>query len=191
MPATDRAPDGRRSERLASVAARQAQSERAAREVVVSARIRHLSTPKHVITEAQALDPRRGYTLGNLLLDSMITQRQHDAGVKMGEDFSRYLGLKGLPFPSARAQNLFSVRSSSDEEPKSRGEAAKRVSEQIQAIRNVLLRVGDINTGRKVLSACNSVCVEDIEQARTWPEPMMLLLRKGLNKLGDYYGMPA
>jgi hypothetical protein len=113
--------------------------------VAVARRIREhaIDNPGKILTLHQAIDPRRGYALGRLLLDGKLTAQQHDIGFKIGEDMSRYFGLTGVPFPSARAQNLFSVHSDG-EDSESRGKAARAARDKMARIRAALLSVGDI-----------------------------------------------
>lgn len=162
-------------------------------DVAVERRIRHLNLRdiKHKggkveTARSQALDPRRGYALGNLLLDGRLTSDQHEAGEQFAQDMSRFYGLTGVQFPSARAQNIFAVRGDSGE-PEGRQEAAAKARSKAMKLRDILLKVGDIDTGRRVYRAVCGATVEDTEQARTWPEPMLTLLRRGLNKLAEHY----
>lgn len=143
-----------------------------------------------VITAAQqALDPKRGYAIGLLHLDGRITEAQHDIGVKVAEDLARYYGLTGVPFPSARAQNLFAVKGEG-EDSESRVEAARRAKAKAARIRDALLATGDIDTGRRVYRAVMSATIEDIQECRGWPEHMLNYLRMGLNKVGKVvYGV--
>jgi hypothetical protein len=184
LPATDREPNGQRSRRIASVTNRD-QDENM--NVAIARRIREhaIDNPGKILTLHQAIDPRRGYALGRLLLDGRITAQQHDIGFKVGEDMARYYGLTGVPFPSARAQNLFSVHSDG-EDSDARGKAARRARDKMVAIRACLLSVGDIDTGRRVYRTVMSVVVEDMPATAH----MLDHLRKGLNKVGSVvYGM--
>lgn len=171
-------------------------TEAEARSVVVDRRIREDNIVafrgkdgKVVTAEEQATDPRRGYTLGLMWLDGSIQDFHHEAGIRYAQDVTRFLGLKGLPFPSPRAQNLFAVRGHDGEESESRIEAAQKAQERFNKLRKVLLEVGDIDTGRKVERKVAEVCVQDIIEARKWPESTLLLLRKGLNALSYFYGI--
>lgn len=138
----------------------------------------------HIVSpEQQALDPRRGYALGLLLLDHRVTQDQHDIGMMYAEDMARYYGLSGIGFPSPRAQNLFSVHGVAHE-TESRAEAARRARTLAKRFDTILLAVGDIDTGRRVAHAIKQVCVLDVQEARCWPEHMLDYLRRGLNALG-------
>jgi hypothetical protein len=140
--------------------------------------------------EKRALEPKRGYALGLMLLDGTITQVQHDAGVRFGEDMARFYALTGVPFPSARAQNLFAVRSTGIEESESRAEAAKRARQTAKKLDAVLLSVGDIDTGRRVSHSVKTVCVLDVQESRMWPAHMIGYLKRGLNALArQHYGM--
>ena len=194
LPATDREPNGQPSRRKAAMEPRRAlklaETEMEVRSTAVQRRVRHDNivafrdrSGRMVTAEEQALDPRRGYVLGLMLLDGTITKDQHDAGNRYAEEQSLYLRLAGLPFPSVRAQNLFAVRGASGEESDAQAHRAGRAREVAKAARNKLLAVGNIDTGRKVEHAVREVCLLDNIQARTWPAHMILLLKQGLNKL--------
>lgn len=196
LPAADRQPNGQPSRRKASIQKRNEEYSMDAMAPAINRRVReHRLVDKKrdgkLVTAAkQATDPMRGYSLGILFLDHRITERQHAAGQKFAEAMAKYYGLTGVPFPSPRAQNLFAIRSDGDD-PQSRIEAAKAAKIKMAALRDALLKTGDIDTGRRVLSAVTAVAVEDIIECRTWPEHMMLYLRKGLNKIGDHYQLPG
>jgi hypothetical protein len=184
LPAADREPNGQPSRRIASTQQRD-QDENM--NVAIARRIRDhaFENAGKILTLHQAIDPRRGYALGRLLLDGKLTSQQHDIGIKLGEDMARYYGLTGIPFPSARAQNLFSVHGDG-EDSDARGKAARKARDKMVAIRAALLSVGDIDTGRRVYRTVMSVVVEDMPAT----EGMLDHLRKGLNKAGSVvYGM--
>lgn len=166
-------------------------TEAEARSVVVEQRIKrdNIIPFQGKTPEEQAIDPRRGYTLGLMWLDGTIQEHQHEAGIRYANDMARYLGLKGIPFPSPRAQNLFAVRGHDGEESEIRVEAAQKAQVRFNALQKALQAVGDIDTGRRVERKVAEVCVQDIIEARKWPEPTMLLLRKGLNALSYFYGI--
>jgi hypothetical protein len=195
LPAIEREPNGRQSRRKESQNV-QAQAE-LSETPAIQRRIREdnivplrQKDGKIVSAEQQALDPRRGYALGLLLIDKSITQAQHDTGVRFGEDMARFYALTGVPFPSARAQNLFAVRGTGADESESRTEAAKRARQTAKRLEAVLMGVGDIDTGRKVAHTVKTVCVLDEQNARCWPEHMLNFLRRGLNALArQHYGM--
>jgi len=194
LPAIEREPNGRQSRR------KESQDVQAAEELseipAIQRRIREdnivpfKKDGKLVSAEKQAQDPRRGYALGLLLLDHRITQAQHDAGVRYGEDLSRFYALTGVPFPSARAQNLFAVKATGTDENESRAEQARRARQTASKLDAILLSVGDIDTGRKVSHTVKMVCVLDVHESRCWPEHMLGFLRRGLNALArQHYGM--
>jgi hypothetical protein len=141
---------------------------------------------KIVTPEQQATDPRRGYTLGLMLLDGTITEEQHEAGIRYAEDMARYYGLTGVPFPSPRAQNLFAVRGEAAES-ESKAERARKARDRMKELQAVLQRVGDINTGRRVSHSVQEVAFLDNIGARRWPEHMLLYLRRGLNAVHSFY----
>lgn len=194
MEATAREPNGRVSRRLAS-------RQRREHEVIsenpnIIRRIREGNLRPYrrqdgrVVTEIeQARDGRHGYVLGRLLLNGTINEVQHDAGIKFAEDTSRYYGLYGLPFPSARAQNLFAVSGHDNRPP--RGEEAQHLKRRREKQRDMLLNTGNIDMGRRIWHTVNLVCVEDMPNQAKLPNHMIEWLRRGLNQLAIYYGMEA
>lgn len=198
LPATDREKSGRPSRREASKTQRNEMSQAAIMAPAIERRIRQDNIVpfkenggKLVTAEEQAKDPRRGYTLGLMLLDHSITQRQHDAGVKFAEVVSRFHGLTGVPLPNPRAQNLFAVRGNEGDESESKVDAAKNARRRYNEARDVLLSVGHIDEGRHVIHAVTEVAYLENMHARRWPEHMTFMLRKGLNKLADFYMLPT
>lgn len=196
LPANDREPNGQPSRRRMALQDRQHETEAEIRSVAVAHRIRQdnirpfkENDGKLITAEQQALDPRRGYVLGRLYIDGKITQAQHDAGIKYAADQSRFYGLTGVAFPSARAQNLFAVRGGGGEDSEDRAQAARKARERAEKLDSILLAVGDINTGRRVIHTVKSIALLDIAEARGWPDHMHGYLRRGLNKLAEYYGI--
>lgn len=155
----------------------------------IDRRIRHYGIHGTKDTTAQILagDPTWGYLLGRLLKDGVINKAQHDAGNRYSEDMAAYFGLTGVPFPSAKAQNMFAVRGSAGDDDGERGERAAKARAKMVKLRDLLLACGDINTGRRVLHTVNCVCVEDIDHLRTLNSPMKAWLVRGLNALGRHY----
>jgi hypothetical protein len=179
--------NGRRSRRQSNHDERKRQLEQQTISTVAATRVRHL----HIVGKdalEKALDPRYGYLLGRLFMDGTITEDQYDAGCRYSEDMSRYYGLTGVPFPSAKAQNMFAIRSPDSGEPEGRGDAAKRARAKMVSLRDTLLHVGDINTGRRVVHTVNAVCVEDLDSLRNLNPPMLAWLKAGLNALARFYG---
>ena len=163
-------------------------------ETAVARRVRHLGivdtkdeNGRLVVAVDNARDPRWGYLLGRLYLDKAIEESQHDAGLKYANDMARYYGLTGVPFPSARAQDLFAIRSDGDE-PQGKGRAAQSARKRMVELRDVLLATGDIATGRRVLAIVDLVCVHNPENLRTLDQANGLWLRQGLNRLAKFYG---
>jgi hypothetical protein len=200
MPATEttREPNGRKSRRKVAHKARTDLLEHQVMEVATARRIRHYDIADrrgrdgNVLTaEQQAKDTRHGYLLGRMLLDGTISKQQHDAGLRYAEDISRYHGLTGVPFPSARAQDLFAIKGSDGDESESKADRARAARDKMQKLRAVLLSAGDINTGRRVQHTVNVVCVEDIDELRTLNGLMAEWLRRGLNKLAALYEIGA
>lgn len=196
LPEQSRENSGRPSRRKASMDMRQAMTEQEARSVAVDRRIRQDNIlpfcergGKVVSAEEQAIDPRRGYVLGLMYLDHTITARQHEAGLRFAEDFSRYLGLCNIGFPSARAQNLFAVRGHDGEETEALAEQTRNAQHKAKLLRDAILATGPITEGRHILNAVKEVALLDNAQARRWPDHMLLLVRRGLNKLADHYGI--
>lgn len=182
-----REPNGRPSRRKA----RATELEQQIKHVAVSRRIRHLGLidNREETAEKQAEDPRHGYLLGRMLIDKSINEAQHQAGLKYAEDMARYYGLTGVAFPSARAQDLFAVRSTGGEDSQGKAEAARSARDKMVKLRAVLLGTGDIDTGRRIDHTVRMVCVEDADHLRTLNPPMQAWLVRGLNRLAAFYGV--
>jgi hypothetical protein len=175
-----------------------------ARSVVVEQRIKRgkilpfrAKDGKVITAEQQALDPRLGYVAGQMWHDHAITQRQHEALERFCADMARFYASSGVPFPSARAQSLFSVRGHSGDESDDRAEMARKARIKANTMRDMLIGTipcpngtkVQIDMGRKIIHALTQVAILDIPEARGWPEHMMVLVRKGANILADYYGI--
>lgn len=180
-----REPNGRPSRRKA----RASELEQQIKHVAVSRRIRHFGLVDSRIetAERQAEDPRHGYLLGRMFMDGTINAAQHEAGMKYAEDMARYFGLTGVAFPSARAQDLFAVRSTGGEDSQGKADAARTARDKMVKLREVLLGTGDIDTGRRIDHTVRMVCVEDIDHLRTLNAPMRAWLVRGLNALAKFY----
>lgn len=180
-----REPNGRPSRRKA----RASELEQQIKHVAVSRRIRQFGLVDNKVetAEKQAEDPRHGYLLGRMFMDGTINAGQHEAGMKYAEDMARYFGLTGVAFPSARAQDLFAVRSTGGEDSQSKADAARTARDKMVKLRSVLLGTGDIDTGRRIDHTVRMVCVEDIDHLRTLNAPMRAWLVRGLNALAKFY----
>jgi hypothetical protein len=152
---------------------------------VAATRVRHLHLVGQDAIE-KAANPRYGYTLGRIRMDGHITEEQFDAGQRYSEDMARYYVLTGVPFPSAKAQNMFAIKSDGGE-PEGKAEAARKARAKMVELRDVLLKCGDINTGRRVIHTVNAVCVEDLDNLRHLNPPMLAWLKRGLNALAVFY----
>ena len=188
--ATEREPNGRQSRRIASTEVRDEVMEAETMETALAARVRLYSIKGSKSEPAiqRARDPRHGYVLGRLWLDGIINQAQHDAGVKYAEEMSRFFGLMGIAFPSARAQNLFAVRGMSGEADDDEVRAAARARARMIELRALLLKCGDIDTGRRVEHTVKAICLLDMDNLRTMNAAMRAWLVRGLNALGKHYG---
>lgn len=163
-------------------------------QVAISRRIRHLGlvdlrTENGILTaEHQAKNLYLGYPLGLLYVDGKITQQQHDAGMKYAEDMWKYYVLVGIPFPSAKAQNMFAVRGMIGDETETRAVRAKAATDKMMALERVLNMVS--GNGRKVKTTVFNVAVtEEVEEPRLMPERMLGWLIEGLDELIWHYGV--
>lgn len=195
LPANEREPSGRRSRKKSVTYIHNMETNM---NIAVETRIRHhrlVDTKDRdgkITTAAQhAISPLWGTTLGRMLaLGHIPTKAQFEAGEKYAEDMARYYGLVGIPFPSTRAAHLFAVKS--DEEAADKGvrrvltaedrdEAVAAARKRAKALRDLLLDVGDINTGRKVERAVKTVALLDLDCGDD------AALRMGLNALVKFY----
>lgn len=161
--------------------------------VAIANRIRHHDisdariSGRKVTAEEQAASPLFGHVLGRLYLAGLITEGQLGAGIRYSEDMGRYYSTTGIPFPSARAQNLFAVRGESGESA-DKAEAAKMARHRARLIRDTLLAAGDIDTGRRIEHLVKATCF--LDEDRKWSAPAVDLLRRGLNRLArEHYGL--
>ena len=89
----------------------------------------------------QAKDPRRGYVLGLMLLDGVVDEVQHDAGLRYARDMSRWFALCVGRFPSVRAQNLVFVPGRAAER-EDHVEAALHARRTVAALHGILRAQG-------------------------------------------------
>jgi len=117
------------------------------------------------------------YTLGRIFLDGKISKSELEAGNWYTERVIRYYGLVGIPFPTPRAQNLFSVGGYDGEVSAERARQANAAT--VYAMR--LYRILSVcENGPQVRSTLYGVCIEDNEMLRMMPAHQMELLRRGL-----------
>lgn len=131
-------------------------------------------------------DKLAGYTLGRIFLDGNITREQLEAGDEYAEAISRYHRLFGIPFPSARAQSLFSVKGHDGDVTEDHANRARRATNKMMELQGVLLKCLD---GPQVKTTIHNVTVMDIEHLRGMPAQQMLWLRRGLSCLMEHKGL--
>lgn len=176
-----RTPSGQISRAKSAIESRERQTEREVMEVAVTARQRHTRLP-----EPLAKQPFAGSVLGLMHFDRHFTDNQYEAGKRYAEDAARYYSAVGIPFPSARAFNMFSIRGHDGEISEDRAKAAREASNKIMAIERVLL---SMEGGPMVKRKTFEVCVLDDHGAREWTPFTISYVRRGLQALVDYYGI--
>lgn len=166
----------------------QAEEERDAMSTALEARMRHaLLGHGEIITEAEARNRLRGFVLGLLHIDGKIDRDELSAGVWYAELVSRYYGLVGIPFPSARAQDLYSIKGYEGEISTEKARLAREISNRVMEVEGVILAR---KSGRQAASAVKSVCVMDLPEAREWPGHMIGYLKVGLRAIGEKFDCP-
>lgn len=139
------------------------------------------------VTDETVKSPFAGYTLGRIFLDGRITEDQRKAGDEYAEIISRYHKLTGIPFPSARAQSLFSVKGHDGEQSESVTTKARNASNSMMEVIGILLRCDD---GPQVRALVHNLAVMDYEHLRGMGEQQMLWLRRGLSALANRKQLP-
>jgi hypothetical protein len=155
-----------------------------------SGRIKHSETEKEVQSVAIAArkrihgiedaSPLAGYTLGRMCLDGRISNAEREAGDDYAAAIMRYHLATGIPFPSARAQDLFAIKGHDGDPTESKQRAATRASNLMMRLEGVLLKCSD---GPQVKSTVYNVCVMDIEHLRMMTETQLMWLKRGLHAL--------
>lgn len=168
-------------ERYPSGKIKPAETEKETLSVAVAARKRihgfSDSTPDKTVA-----DQRAGYTLGLMWIDGKISEEQLEAGNEYALAIARYHRLVGIPFPSARAQSLFSIKGHDGDVTESMAKRARDASNRMMALQGILLQCVD---GPQVRSTIHSVAVMDLEHLRDAPPQQILWLRRGLSALRD------
>jgi hypothetical protein len=121
-----------------------------------------------------------GYTLGRIFLDGKINEDQRAAGDAYAETMMRYYGAVGIPFPSPRAQSLFSIKGHDGEVTEERAKRARDASNRMMEIEGMLLRLVD---GPQVKGTIYNLCVMDYENLRLMAPQQLLWAKRGLNAL--------
>lgn len=159
------------------------ETEREVKSVAIEARMRiHANGNDKFNAESQLA----GYTLGRIFLDGNITEGQRKAGDAFAEAMSRYYGLTGIPFPSAKAQSLFSVKGHDGEVSESVATRARQASNKMMDLTGELLKCQE---GPKVRQTILNVAVMDLDVMRRMPPQQMRWLRRGLERLQTYMGI--
>jgi hypothetical protein len=169
-------PRKRNVERYPSGDIKRSETQREAMSVAIEARRRidgwGEKTPDDVVRGQLA-----GYTLGRIFLDGKITEDQRKAGDEYAEIMARYYRLVGYPFPSARAQSIFSVKGHDGEVTESITERARRASNAMMEVTGILLGCED---GPQVRGLVHNLAVMDYEHLRGMGPQQLLWLRRGL-----------
>lgn len=159
------------------------ETEREVRSVAIAAR------QSHHFSGAKGVDvgsPFAGYTLGRMFLDGKLTAHERAAGDEYARQMARYYSLTGIPFPSVRAQSLFSVKGFEGETTAERTRAARAATNRMMELEGVLLKLPE---GPRVKTTVFNVCVMDYEVLRTMPEPQLAWLKRGLTELHWHLGL--
>lgn len=182
----DRTDEGRIRRTKEQGSKRTAETEREAMGTVIEMRQR-----VHKAPETTAKQPEWGYVLGRIFMDGKlggggIAKMRLEAGNRYAQDVSRYYGLTGIPFPSARAQDLFAVQGYAGDPDQSKVDAIRKATAKVMAMEGVLL---SSKAGRNAASTVKNICVMDMDESRGWPEHMFVYLRCGLDSLIMSYGL--
>jgi hypothetical protein len=176
-----RTPSGRPSRAKSATEDRERETEKEVMEVAVMARAKHTR-----LAEPLAKQPFAGSVLGLMHFDRHFSDNQFEAGKRYGEDAARYYHAIGIPFPSVRAFNMFSIRGHDGEVTEDRAKAAREASNKIMQIERVLLC---LDGGPLVKRKTFEVCVLDDHSAREWTKFTISYVRRGLAALVDFYGI--
>jgi hypothetical protein len=154
---------------------RKAETEKEARSVVITARMRH-----HLATEAECLRPEYGSALGRLYLTGHINKVHLEAGNRASEEYAKYYGLTGIPHPSAKAQDITRVKGMGGDVSY---DTARHATNRMMLIEQAL--GGVVLLGCSITSVVKRVIVMD-EEPRHRDIPTLVL---GLNQLISFYGV--
>ena len=163
-----------------------AETEREAMSVVIEAR-KNINGWTGKGADDRAKDRRAGYLLGVLFLDGKISEDQLAAGDEFALAIARYYRLTGIPFPSARAQSLFSIKGHDGETTTAEAQRARDAANRMMALRGVLQQCVD---GPQVSSTVWNVAVLDLDHLRDMPGQQILYLRRGLDALKNSGFLP-
>jgi len=167
------------AERFPSGQIKPSWTEKEARSVVVEARQR-----LHGANMNES--PLAGYTLGRIRLDGHITDEQLAAGDAYAEAIARYHRLTGIPFPSARAQTLFTIHGHEGDISADKANRARQASNKMMELTGLLLRCED---GPQVRAMTYNIAVMDHDHMRKLAGQQKVWLRRGLQALHDHGGL--
>lgn len=166
-------------ERYPSGKITKAEVQREAMSTVIDARQRIFG-----VTKENARSSYSGHVLGRLFLDRKITEAEMDAGIKYAEAMARYYWLTGIQFPSARAQELFSIHGFDGEVSESRAQQARNASDKMMAMEGVLLNQ---RNGPQIKTTVFNTAFLDLDALRLMPDQQLGWLKCGLRELAVYF----
>lgn len=168
-------------ERYPSGDIKRSETQREAMSVAIEAR-RRVDGWGDKVSDETVRGQLAGYTLGRMRLDGSITEEQLKAGDEYAEIMARYYRLVGYPFPSARAQSLFSIKGHDGDVTESITDRARRASNAMMEVTGVLLRCED---GPQVKQLIHNLAVMDFEHLRGVGPQQLLWIRRGLSALAN------
>lgn len=174
-------------ERYPSGDVKRGETQREVMSVAIEAR-RRIDGWGDKVTDNTVKSQFAGYTLGRIFLDGRITEEQRKAGDEYAEIISRYHRLTGIPFPSARAQSLFSVKGHDGEQSESVTTRARNATNAMMEAIGILLRCED---GPQVKQLVFNLVVMDYEHLRGMGDQQLLWLKRGLNALAARRQLPT
>lgn len=121
-----------------------------------------------------------GYTAGRMMIDGKISLAQLEAGNQYAAAAYRHCLATGLPFPSARAQELGRVTGYSGEESETARQRAERSSKEMMRLVRILQSCED---GHQVKQTVNNLFIMDYEYMRSMHNDQLAWLIRGLNEL--------
>ncbi len=143
------------------------------------------------VPEKQLRDQRAGYPLGRMVIWRMVTEEQHQAGVRLAFEVGRARVLQGYLAPWVKAFDIDAVRGLNlmpDPADDTVHKAQRRVAEAFGAIRHACKSK---EQGWFAMIAVRTVCVDEIDAGhwqKTAPH-MWQALHVGLHALTGHYGL--
>ncbi|MCY1741171.1 hypothetical protein [Ensifer sp. SL37] len=172
-------------ERYPSGQIKHTEREKEVRAVAIEARQRVYFKGKEVSNDMVA-SQFAGYTLGRMFLDGRITECEREAGDEYATQMVRYYSLVGIPHPSARAQDLHSIKGFGAETTSERARMAREASNRMMELEGKLLRLED---GPRVKTTLFNTCVLDYEIMRTMSDTQLSWLKRGLKEIHYLMGL--